>query len=271
MRKLLIVMFVALALGLSGCMDQPSAPDDTGLNNSTDNQTDAENSGGMDDVSTGDDGNGTSGDGNASDEEDGDEEPVSDAVLERVDGEGYTEFHGTGTASTDTVSIDEGLARISVENVDPGEETGVFNLRLVDFEGEVVENVVTSRGNWSGAAMVHLRSGSYAFEVESIGNWTVRMESSLDESGGRPDIEHRGSHSEVFGPFDYERTVEVTLEVRDDEHAVVDLYGPEGRFDSMLNLVGPAEDSMVYSDSRLHYVHVDTDSEDWSIEVRATE
>lgn len=262
MRKTVLLLGIAATLAFTGCVDQTETPDDGELNESL---TDDNESSTDDDTNTSNGVNGT--------EPAGEDEGAEDDsdVIQRVDGDGYVEFAGSGTATTDTVAVDEGLVRFDVENLDVGEDTGIFNVRLLDAGGEVVENVVTSSGNWSGREMRHLDRGSYSIEVESTGNWSVRLSTDLPAETSVPDFEHSGAHSGVFGPFEHEKTVEVGLQVDDEEHAVVDLYGPEGRFDSMLNQVGPAEDVALYSTDRVHWIFVDTDSEDWSVTVRTVE
>ncbi len=250
----------------AGCLDETTGPGEVEVDDDVDD-------GDTNDVSSSDDGDDVDDDRMAADDhevgddETGDDEPS----VERADGDGYTVFTGSGDASTETVEVD-GLTKLSVENVDREEDTGVFYLDIVDFEGDTVEDVVRSEGNWSGEALRHLPGGAIGFDVQSRGDWTVNVSTRVDaDDAGRPEVDEGGSYGAVYGPFEYEETVELTLEVRDDEHAVVDLYSTEGRFDSMLNLVGAAEDTMVYSTGEVHWIYVDTDSRDWRFEARTLE
>ncbi len=83
-------------------------------------------------------------------------------------------FKGSGPEATRTFSLGEGLAVFEVQH----KGSGYFLVKLLDADGNVVDEVARGEGRFGGSKAVRIpRTGLYLFDVSASGDWDVRLRS----------------------------------------------------------------------------------------------
>lgn len=81
------------------------------------------------------------------------------------------EFQGTGQEATELFSLEAGLAVFEVEH----RGAGAFRVRLLDEQGNLVEELAEAAGDFRGSRAVRVpRGGRYLLDVSATGPWSVR-------------------------------------------------------------------------------------------------
>ncbi len=79
---------------------------------------------------------------------------------------------GTGQQATDLFSLSAGLATFEIEH--DGE--GTFAVRLLDDQGELIDNLASATGAFRGSKAVRVpRIGQYLYDVSATGAWSIRL------------------------------------------------------------------------------------------------
>ncbi len=79
---------------------------------------------------------------------------------------------GTGQQATDLFTLPGGLATFEIEH----EGEGVFAVRLLNDQGELVESLASTTGPFRGSKAVRVpRAGRYLFDVSATGPWSIRL------------------------------------------------------------------------------------------------
>jgi hypothetical protein len=81
------------------------------------------------------------------------------------------EFRGTAQEATELFALDAGLAVFEMEH----QGAGAFRVRLLDEQGNVVEELAAAEGGFRGSRAVRVpRGGRYLLDVSATGPWSVR-------------------------------------------------------------------------------------------------
>jgi hypothetical protein len=79
---------------------------------------------------------------------------------------------GTGQQATDLFTLPAGLASFELEH----EGKGAFSVRLLDEQGELIDNLASTAGAFRGSKAVRVpRAGQYLFDVSATGTWSIRL------------------------------------------------------------------------------------------------
>lgn len=79
---------------------------------------------------------------------------------------------GTGQQATDLFTLPAGLATFELEH----EGEGAFSVRLLDDQGELIDNLAAATGAFRGSKAVRVpRAGQYLFDVSATGTWSIRL------------------------------------------------------------------------------------------------
>ncbi|CAN5766035.1 hypothetical protein BH23GEM7_BH23GEM7_34140 [soil metagenome] len=92
---------------------------------------------------------------------------------------------GTGQQATDLFTLPAGLATFELEH----EGEGAFSVRLLDEQGELIDNLAAATGAFRGSKAVRVpRAGRYLYDVSATGPWSIHLRSRPEE---RPVAETR--------------------------------------------------------------------------------
>ncbi|HEV2130181.1 MAG TPA: hypothetical protein VGR27_03735 [Longimicrobiaceae bacterium] len=79
---------------------------------------------------------------------------------------------GTGQQATDLFTLPAGLATFEIEH----EGEGAFAVRLLDEQGELIDNLASTTGPFRGSRAVRVpRPGRYLVDVSATGAWSIRL------------------------------------------------------------------------------------------------
>ena len=84
-----------------------------------------------------------------------------------------TSFHGKGQAATDLFRMKSGLKSIKLTH----DGTSIFNVRLLDSNGNDLGYVVVHTGTFHGSKTKYIPTdGIYIFDIEADGNWIINIQ-----------------------------------------------------------------------------------------------
>lgn len=196
-------------------------------------------------------------------ERDNDDEDVS---ADRPDGTIFEagksyEFNGSGSGTTSTFSLDEGVATASFSH-DGDDE---FTVELAGNGGDVLANTA---GNTVGESIAIVEEGTYQLEIEADDTWSLAL--SQPEIHGddltEPPIERSGTGSSFVGPIWAEDDLSLSLAHDGDGEFVVDGHGADGSTESIVNRTGSFDNSRSYAASGTVWINIEADG-NWTLEV----
>lgn len=84
-----------------------------------------------------------------------------------------TSFRGKGQVATELFSMQSGLKTIKMTH----NGTSIFNVRLFDSQGNVVDYLTIGIGKLNGSKAEDIQNdGIYLFDVQADGNWTISIQ-----------------------------------------------------------------------------------------------
>jgi hypothetical protein len=96
-------------------------------------------------------------------------------------------FHGQGSHATEKFSLGEGVAVFDLQH----KGDGTFTVRLLDDSGNVVGEMASGSGVFSGSKTLRIeKTGLYLIDVAASGEWSVRLrrnEVALAEDPANPE------------------------------------------------------------------------------------
>lgn len=82
------------------------------------------------------------------------------------------QFNGSGQKATGLFALPEGLSVFELEH---RSESGEFVVRLLDDQGQVVDELARASGRFGGSKAIRIpRSGQYVLDVNATGAWLIR-------------------------------------------------------------------------------------------------
>lgn len=92
------------------------------------------------------------------------------------------QFNGTGQTATSLFALPEGLSVFELEH---RADAGEFVVRLMDGQGQLIDELARATGRFGGSKAVRIpRGGEYLLDVTATGPWVVRRRAA--GTGGDP-------------------------------------------------------------------------------------
>ncbi|MFP9192579.1 polysaccharide deacetylase family protein [Natrialbaceae archaeon A-CW1-1] len=176
------------------------------------------------------------------------------------------EFEGSGSDSSDTFDLSDGLAVASFTHEGDGEFT--VDLEAVDGSVPTEQLVVTSGGGPGASAMV-VDEGSYRLSVEADGEWAIDVdqpEIHSDDLGSLP-VEASGTGSSFVGPLWTDSDVSLEATHDGDGEFIIDGFNADGGWEQVINQSGSFDGSRSFSVSGAFWINVEADGE-WTLEIQ---
>lgn len=181
------------------------------------------------------------------------------------DGESYS-FSGTGGDATDSFATEGGLVVIHFSH--DGDSN--FQVQAISSDGDE-EYLVNAIGDYDGRVALSLPADEYRLDVTADGSWTAEVTQPRFSAAEVEDIpaSASGTHADYMGPFEFEGTTEVHVELQNDRQMAVWLTGVNGeRVDLLFNEIGPAEDTVLVTQEGHGLLVIETDAGEWQVEIR---
>jgi hypothetical protein len=118
--------------------------------------------------------------------------------VEEQEGPDPVHLSGTGSATTDPVEHEGGLALLRMRHA------GVaFSLRIIDADGEEVEDFEVDRAEgYQGSRAVGLEAGVYRLQVTADDDWDISFEQPRYVAGPALPVELEGRNDTATQPFE---------------------------------------------------------------------
>ncbi len=195
-------------------------------------------------------------------ERDGDDEDAGD---DRPDGTIFEagqshEFSGSGSKTTSTFELDDGVAIASFSH-DGDDEFAV------ELAGDGDDVLATTAGNTAGESIASVEAGTYRLEIDADGEWSLDLsqpEVHGDDLEELP-VEKSGTGSSFVGPLWAPDDGSLTLTHDGDGEFVVDGYGADGSRESIVNKSGSFDNSRSFAASGTVWINIEADG-DWTLE-----
>ncbi|WP_435347108.1 hypothetical protein [Haloarchaeobius sp. HRN-SO-5] len=195
--------------------------------------------------------------------------PTQTATAEPSQVEEYEpqSFEGSGSRVESGITIEGGL--VVVELTHDGDSN--FQARLIRG-GTEVEYLTNAIGAYDGEVAIYAPSGEYQLEIRADGDWTATVrQPRFTDADVRPatGVTAEGSQHGWIGPLSFEGGEVVSVQVEGDGHLAVWLTDHQGSKVALLaNDIAPYESETVVTQSGIGLLVIETDSNDWRIEIR---
>jgi hypothetical protein len=170
------------------------------------------------------------------------------------------EFEGSGSTTTDTFELDDGIAIASFSNESDDEFT-------IELAGSGGQTLTTTAGRVAGESITTVESGTHQIEIDADDSWLVDL--SQPEIHGEDlmelPVERSGTGSSFVGPLWAPDDVSLSLSHDGDGDFVVDGYGADGSREQIVNQTGSASGSRSYAASGVVWINIEADG-DWTLE-----
>ncbi|CAI49785.1 probable secreted glycoprotein [Natronomonas pharaonis DSM 2160] len=188
----------------------------------------------------------------------GGDQPLFDADgIERLDGE--------GAVVTDEMTLGSGLTVVVFEH------TGAGNV-IIELEGDRTELLVNDIGATSGAVAVPTPAGSYRFDVDAGGEWSLQVGQprAPAEAVRTPPVSATGTGSDVVGPVELNGSETVAGEHDGSMNFIVEGYGEAASTslagELLFNELGTFDGETKTDLAGVVWLDIEADS-DWSLDV----
>lgn len=192
----------------------------------------------------------------------------SDGSDEAPDGESY-EFEGEGKGETETFTLEEGLVALDFHNFGSGNV--IVHIR--EAGSTIGGHLINERGAFDGTAAMNIdTAGEYYVNIRNADQWraTVRQPRFSESEFESIPFEASETDFALFGPFEFERDTEVSIEAQTDRTVGVDALTLDGNVATRIVSANPDESG--YSEtapiglSGQGLLYVDT-MESWTLSV----
>jgi hypothetical protein len=175
------------------------------------------------------------------------------------DGQSH-EFEGSGSETTSTFDLDEGVAMVSFSTDGDDEFT-------IELDGDDGGMLTTTAGSGTGESIRVVEGGTYQLDIEADDDWVIDLsqpEIHGDDLTELP-IERDGTGSSVVGPLWAPEDVSLLLTHDGDGEFIVDGYGEDGSSESIVNQTGEFDSSRSYAANGVAWINIEADG-DWTLE-----
>jgi hypothetical protein len=191
------------------------------------------------------------------DEEEVSSERPDDTIFEA--GQSH-EFDGSGSETTSTFDLDEGVAIVSFSTDGDDEFT-------IELEGDDGGALTTTAGAVAGESIRVVEGGTYRLDIDADGDWVIDLsqpEIHGDDLTELP-IERSGTGSSIVGPLWAPEDVSLSLTHDGDGEFIVDGYSAGGSSESIVNQTGEFDSPRSFAANGVVWINIEADG-DWTLE-----
>jgi hypothetical protein len=177
---------------------------------------------------------------------------------------------GTGSAVSGLFMLEGGFIVFDSEH----SGSSNFIVTLLNEQGDLVELVVNTIGDYEGVRGFSIPPGRYLLDIDADGSWQVVILQPRDDSGIRPPVNIIGDGDAVWGPLQLSSDVFViaSWDHIGESNFIVWLFRSDGaQIELVVNEIGDTSGSTVLSIPSTGIYYMDVHSEgSWTIEVLET-